>query len=45
MKKKEKKLILNRETLHPLTSMEQEKLKEILGGYYSFDVWTCTCWF
>jgi hypothetical protein len=43
MKKKEKKLTLNRETLHPLTAAEQEKLKEVLGGYWSYGDWTCTC--
>jgi hypothetical protein len=35
MKKKEKKLTLHRETLHPLTSLEQEKLQAVLGGVVS----------
>jgi hypothetical protein len=43
MKKKEKKLTLHRETLHPLTSLEQDKLKEVLGGGFSNTVLSCTC--
>ena len=43
MKKKEKKLTLNRETLHSLTSLEQEKLQEVLGGGWTMPPTSCTC--
>jgi natural product precursor len=45
MKKKITKLTLNRETLGPLTSLEQEKLQEVLGGYWTHPPTSCTCAF
>jgi hypothetical protein len=43
MKKKEKKLTLHRETLHPLMSLEQEKLQEVVGGVPTAERLSCTC--
>jgi natural product precursor len=45
MKKKVTKLTLNRETLQPLTCLEQEKLQEVLGGYWTHPPTSCTCAF
>jgi hypothetical protein len=43
MKKSVKKLTLHRETLQPLTGLEQEKLQEVLGGGRTADFLSCTC--
>lgn len=43
MKKEKKKLTLHRETLQHLTSLEQEKLQEVLGGAWSNTMLSCTC--